>query len=147
MDPAADGAFGDGAVKPVGVVCGEDCCCSCVGVGVLLGGLPNGTGCEIVVVRGPLVGSILCLGWTLQISPSGDPPDDELPYGFNDDLARGAHPEGLKLTAGEEVPFWTALTDFPLWPESVLTFKANLLPSAVADFCAQATGLSEKPRL
>jgi len=54
---------------------------------------------------------------------------------------------GRKLTAGEEVPFWTALTDFPLWPETVLTFKANLLPSAVADFCAQATGLPEKPRL
>src|SRR2546426_11830402 len=40
-------------------------------------------------------------GWTLEINPSGNPPGDELPNGINDDLARGAHPEGLKLTAGE----------------------------------------------
>jgi len=42
-------------------------------------------------------------GWTLQISPSGDPPGDELPNGIDDDLARGAHPEGLKLPVGEEL--------------------------------------------
>src|SRR6266566_2071060 len=50
-----------------------------------------------------LAGSFSDSDWTLQISPSGDPPGDELPYGFNDDLARGAHPEGLKLPVGEEL--------------------------------------------
>jgi glycolate oxidase FAD binding subunit len=31
------------------------------------------------------------------------------------------------------------LRDFPLWPDATLSFKANILPSAVADFCARAS--------
>jgi glycolate oxidase FAD binding subunit len=37
----------------------------------------------------------------------------------------------------------SALTDLPLWPEAVLTFKANLLPSALADFCIEANALPD----
>lgn len=32
-----------------------------------------------------------------------------------------------------------ALRDFPLWSDTTVSFKANMLPSAVANFCAQAT--------
>ncbi len=35
-------------------------------------------------------------------------------------------------------PIWSALRDFPLVPEAQLTFKANLLPSALTDFLAKA---------
>src|SRR5437764_5476435 len=38
-------------------------------------------------------------------------------------------------------PVWKALTEFRLRPDAVLTFKANLLPHAVADFCRLACGL------
>ena len=32
-------------------------------------------------------------------------------------------------------PLWSALVEFAAWPGARLTFKANLLPSAVAAFC------------
>src|SRR4029434_5964819 len=54
----AGAAFGAGASRPCGAdCCGFDCCCccSCVGVGVLVCGLPMGTGCEICIVLGPLL--------------------------------------------------------------------------------------------
>ena len=38
---------------PGGTVCCCCCCCNWLGVGVLLCGLPNGTGCGIVAVRFP----------------------------------------------------------------------------------------------
>ena len=36
-------------------------------------------------------------------------------------------------------PLWAALVEFAAWPDARLTFRANLLPSAVAAFCLQAT--------
>jgi glycolate oxidase FAD binding subunit len=44
-------------------------------------------------------------------------------------------------------PLWRALTEFQLLPDAPLTFKANLLPSAVADFCLAADTLPERPLL
>jgi glycolate oxidase FAD binding subunit len=38
---------------------------------------------------------------------------------------------------------WQALAEFARGPDAVLTFKASVLPSAVASFCRQATALSE----
>ena len=38
-------------------------------------------------------------------------------------------------------PLWSALVEFTAWPESRLSFKANLLPGAVADFCRKADGV------
>ncbi len=35
-------------------------------------------------------------------------------------------------------PLWYALTEFPASIDSVLTFQANLLPHATADFCTMA---------
>ncbi|HEX5269584.1 MAG TPA: FAD-binding oxidoreductase [Gemmataceae bacterium] len=40
-------------------------------------------------------------------------------------------------------PLWSALVEFAAWPEGALTFKANVLPSAVADFCVQAADLPD----
>jgi glycolate oxidase FAD binding subunit len=35
------------------------------------------------------------------------------------------------------------MVEFTAWPTSQLTFKANLLPAAVASFCARAEALAE----
>ena len=35
-------------------------------------------------------------------------------------------------------PLWDALIEFAAWPQARVTFKANLLPSAVASFCQSA---------
>jgi glycolate oxidase FAD binding subunit len=40
-------------------------------------------------------------------------------------------------------PLWQALVEFPLYEPARLTFKANLLPRAVAAFCRQAAALPE----
>ena len=40
-------------------------------------------------------------------------------------------------------PLWAALVEFAAWPDARLTFKANLLPSAVAAFCLQAADLPD----
>jgi glycolate oxidase FAD binding subunit len=40
-------------------------------------------------------------------------------------------------------PLWSALVEFAAWPDARLTFKANVLPSAVAAFCLQAADLSD----
>jgi glycolate dehydrogenase FAD-binding subunit len=40
-----------------------------------------------------------------------------------------------------------ALRDFPLSPDAALSFKANMVPSAVADFCARALESSSAPLL
>src|SRR5262249_37776595 len=37
-----------------------------------------------------------------------------------------------------------AMTEYPLWPGMAVTFKANLVPSATAAFCRQASELSER---
>src|SRR5207237_1359382 len=42
------------------------------------------------------------------------------------------------------VELWRTLVEFPLWPEARLTWKANLLPSATAEFCRTAETLSER---
>ena len=57
-------------------------------------------------------------------------------------------PQGLDVLAGAAAaPLWQALTEFRLLPQAVLTFKANLLPHAVADFCRQADALAPAPLL
>ncbi len=38
---------------------------------------------------------------------------------------------------------WQKLADFALWPAAHLTFKANLLPGAVAEYCAYAQSQSD----
>jgi glycolate oxidase FAD binding subunit len=38
-------------------------------------------------------------------------------------------------------PLWKALIDFPLQPDSTLSFKANMVSSATADFCLHAEEL------
>lgn len=48
---------------------------------------------------------------------------------------------------GEARGLWSILTDFTLWPDADLSFKANLLPSAALDFCRQAAGLAPAPML
>jgi glycolate oxidase FAD binding subunit len=40
-------------------------------------------------------------------------------------------------------PLWLALVEFAAWPSARLTFKANVLPSAVAAFCLQAADLPD----
>jgi glycolate dehydrogenase FAD-binding subunit len=59
----------------------------------------------------------------------------------------------LSKTAGaelSEIADWqtssvgTGLRDFALWPDARLSFKANLLPSAVAGFCREAAKLSPR---
>src|SRR5262249_61539646 len=46
-------------------------------------------------------------------------------------------------------PLWHALAEFPLadQPGDVLTFKANLLPSATAALCRQIDAIPERPCL
>ncbi|MBI3410669.1 MAG: FAD-binding oxidoreductase [Planctomycetes bacterium] len=39
-------------------------------------------------------------------------------------------------------PLWQALIEFNAWPETKVTFKANLLPSATAAFCAAVDRLA-----
>jgi glycolate oxidase FAD binding subunit len=52
--------------------------------------------------------------------------------------------KGLESRAGALTgPLWRALADLPVRPDAALTFKANLLPSAVADFCRAAAALPE----
>jgi glycolate oxidase FAD binding subunit len=47
----------------------------------------------------------------------------------------------LQLTDTGAEPLWQALADFPLTVDCNLTFKANLLPSATAEFCQRASEL------
>ena len=57
-------------------------------------------------------------------------------------------PQGLDVVAGAAAaPLWQALTEFRLLPQAVLTFKANLLPHAVAEFCQRADALAPAPLL
>lgn len=54
--------------------------------------------------------------------------------------AVGCH--GLHALVGRPAePVWTFLRDFPLRADAMLTFKANMLPHATADFCAVVDGL------
>jgi glycolate oxidase FAD binding subunit len=56
--------------------------------------------------------------------------------------------QGLDVLAGAAAtPLWQALTEFRLLPQAVLTFKANLLPHAAADFCRRADALAPAPLL
>jgi glycolate oxidase FAD binding subunit len=51
---------------------------------------------------------------------------------------------GVEARAGGAAePLWKALVDLTARPVAVLTFKANLLPGAVADFCCAADKLPE----
>jgi glycolate oxidase FAD binding subunit len=56
-----------------------------------------------------------------------------------------ANPErGLDGWAGRTADrLWQALVDFRAWPGAGLTFKANQLPRAVAEFCRKAASLPE----
>jgi glycolate oxidase FAD binding subunit len=44
-------------------------------------------------------------------------------------------------------PLYSALTEWAGWPEAHTTFKANLLPSAVAEFCLQAEREPNPPQI
>jgi glycolate oxidase FAD binding subunit len=56
--------------------------------------------------------------------------------------------QGLEARAGAaSEPFWQALAEFTSQPDACLSFKANLLPDAVSDFCQQAATLPEPIRL
>jgi glycolate oxidase FAD binding subunit len=48
----------------------------------------------------------------------------------------------VRMGASAE-PLWLALGELPARTDAMLTFKANLLPHAVADFCRQAVPLRE----
>jgi glycolate oxidase FAD binding subunit len=49
---------------------------------------------------------------------------------------------GLDVRVGSAAePLWDSLVELPADPDAVLTFKANLLPSATAEFCRQAASL------
>jgi glycolate oxidase FAD binding subunit len=51
---------------------------------------------------------------------------------------------GLDGWAGRTTDrLWQALVEFRLWPRAGLTFKANLLPRAVAEFCRKAASLPD----
>jgi glycolate oxidase FAD binding subunit len=55
---------------------------------------------------------------------------------------------GLDVWAGATAGWlWDALTEPASRPEATLTFKANLLPGATADFCRAAAALPEAPLL
>jgi glycolate oxidase FAD binding subunit len=55
---------------------------------------------------------------------------------------------GLDAWAGRSGGWlWDALRDFPCRPGTVLTFRANLLPRATAEFCRSAAALPEAPLL
>jgi glycolate oxidase FAD binding subunit len=44
-------------------------------------------------------------------------------------------------------PLWHALVELGTLPDAILTFKANLLPHAVATFCRQVAAVAEETRL
>jgi glycolate oxidase FAD binding subunit len=64
---------------------------------------------------------------------------EEIPAGLRSGLRECSADEALKL--------WTALADFTLWPEMGYSFKANMTPSAVLDFCRHATLSEPTPML
>jgi glycolate oxidase FAD binding subunit len=50
---------------------------------------------------------------------------------------------GLEVRAGTATtPLWNALVEWGLRPSAILSFKANLLPSATAELCLKADGAS-----
>jgi glycolate oxidase FAD binding subunit len=56
--------------------------------------------------------------------------------------------QGVEARAGDaSEPLWRSLVEFAAQPTARLTFKANLLPQAVASFCQQAATLPEPIRL
>jgi glycolate oxidase FAD binding subunit len=59
------------------------------------------------------------------------------------DLPAECQADAHVATPTEAAAIRQAVTEYPLWPGMALTFKANLLPSATAAFCRQASELSE----
>ncbi len=58
--------------------------------------------------------------------------------------AAGGQGSAVRVLADKAAePLWSALVEFAAWPGARLTFKANVLPGAVADFCAQAADLPD----
>lgn len=56
--------------------------------------------------------------------------------------------QGIDTLAGTIAePMWRSLTEMKRRPEATFTFKANLLPSAVAGFCQKADRLDDSLRL
>jgi glycolate oxidase FAD binding subunit len=61
---------------------------------------------------------------------------------------RTAGAASLDVWAGPTAGWlWDALAEFPSRPEATLTFKANLLPGATAQFCGAAAAFPEAPLL
>ncbi len=61
----------------------------------------------------------------------------ELPAELRSSLQECPHADEPKL--------WSALADFALWPDAKFSFKANLRPSAVPEFCLKAASLTPAP--
>jgi glycolate oxidase FAD binding subunit len=79
------------------------------------------------------------LDWALVIGVEGNA--EAVAWQVNQ--LRGEQPGGagtglLQCAMPEAEGSWRALVDFPLLPERLLSFKVNLLPRAVAEFCAWA---------
>lgn len=55
--------------------------------------------------------------------------------------------ESLWVTGKSPQGVYRKQADFQLWPESRLTFKANLRPAEVAGFCLAASALAEQPAI
>jgi glycolate oxidase FAD binding subunit len=61
-------------------------------------------------------------------------------------IKEAAAAQGTAVTVLAEksaAPLWSGLVEFAAWPGARLTFKANVLPSAVAAFCRQAAALPD----
>ena len=59
------------------------------------------------------------------------------------ELAAGPGTAVTVLAEKSAQPLWSALVEFAAWPSARLTFKANLLSSAVAGFCREAADLPD----
>ncbi|HEV3079991.1 MAG TPA: FAD-binding oxidoreductase [Gemmataceae bacterium] len=53
------------------------------------------------------------------------------------------HRDAQLLAIRDSARLWREQIDFQAWPDALLTFKANLLPSATADFCRLADARPE----
>jgi glycolate oxidase FAD binding subunit len=63
------------------------------------------------------------------------------------ELPAELRPALREIPDDETEALWAALRDFALWPETELSFKANLLPSATPEFCRRAAASSPAPLL
>jgi glycolate oxidase FAD binding subunit len=75
-----------------------------------------------------------CVRWVVVVGVEGD--QDRASWQVQQ-LRAGAI-DFHSLAGPASTAIWRSLVDFPLWPDARLTFKANLLPGAIAGFCREA---------